>query len=67
MKNLYLLVASLILMACGSAVPMRGAVVVNGYSYGIPAGHQRCQTNYDCHAPQYCGFIGVNTVPVCRQ
>jgi hypothetical protein len=80
MKTLFLLVASLTLMACTTTVPInqfhevrqsdgtvRDEAVVNGRVYSVPAGHKVCNLQSRCPVPQYCGFIGINTVPVCRQ
>jgi hypothetical protein len=66
MKTLFLLaVTSLNLMACATTVPVNH-VVVSGHTYNVPVGYQPCRSGYDCHGGQFCGFMGVGTVSVCR-
>lgn len=82
MKHLYLLTAMICLglMGCATTVPLksfhevrqpdgtvRDEAVVNGRVYYVPPGHKVCNLPDHCRAPQYCGFIGVNTLPVCKQ
>jgi hypothetical protein len=81
MKVISLLaVVSLCLTACATTIPInqfhevkqadgtvRDEAVVNGRVYYVPAGHKVCNDLVHCHFPEYCGFVGVNTVPVCKQ
>jgi hypothetical protein len=73
-------IVSLCLTACATTIPLsafhevkqpdgtvRDEAVANGRVYYIPAGHKVCRSARDCRFPEYCGFIGVNTVPVCKQ
>jgi hypothetical protein len=79
MKTLFLL-ATVICMGCATTVPLnqfhevrqpdgtvRDEAVVNGKVYYVPAGHKVCNDLVHCRAPEYCGFVGTNTVPVCKQ
>ena len=34
--------------------------------YTVPAGYQRCNSDPECPSGYYCGFVGVDTYPVCR-
>lgn len=43
------------------------AVACRPVNYTHPVGYKPCQTNYDCPKPSYCGFVGVDTYPVCKQ
>jgi hypothetical protein len=67
MKHLFLLaVTSLSLMACATTTVPVNHVVVSGHTYNVPVGYQPCRSGYDCHGGQFCGFMGVGTVSVCR-
>lgn len=37
--------------------------------YRVPTGYQTCRANYDCNIDtnEYCGFVAVDTYPVCRR
>jgi hypothetical protein len=47
------------------------ACQINSANYHVPAGYVRCQKNEDCRGPghfgEFCGFVGVDTYPVCRR
>jgi hypothetical protein len=59
MKYLSLLLVTLFAVLC---VPACHPV------YTHPAGYQSCHNNYDCHGHgEFCGFVGVDTYPVCRR
>jgi hypothetical protein len=38
----------------------------NPANYTHPAGYKPCQTYMDCPHGMYCGFVGVDTYPVCK-
>ena len=54
MKYLSFLILGLFVVACHPV-------------YSVPPGHKVCHRNSECHAGEYCGFIGVDTYPVCRK
>jgi hypothetical protein len=64
MKYLSLLLATV-------AITLVSACHPNPANYHTPVGYVRCHTDYDCKGPghyrEYCGFVGVDTYPVCRQ
>jgi hypothetical protein len=64
MKYFSLLFATLAVMVVAGCHP-------NPANYTHPVGYTPCQTNYDCKGPghyhEFCGFVGVDTYPVCRQ
>jgi hypothetical protein len=59
MKYLSLLFIVLVATAC---------YVPNPRNYHVPAGYKTCHTNYECNTKdgEFCGFMGVDTYPVCR-
>lgn len=82
MKHLYLLAAvtCLGLMGCATTIPLsafhevrqpdgsvKDQAVLNGHVYTVPTGYKVCTHPASCHRPEYCGFVGVDTVPVCKQ
>ena len=60
MKFLSLIGATLIVSVLSGCHPVKAHV---------PHGHTLCQKDEDCNedAGEYCGFIGVDTYPVCRK
>ncbi len=53
-----LILATLVGVVCMGCQP-------NPANYSVPAGYERCNPNGYCHRG-HCGFVGVDTYPVCR-
>lgn len=56
MKYLILLMTFLALTSCA----------VNMNNYKVPEGYRPCRFDGDCHHGERCGFVGVDTYPVCK-
>lgn len=56
MRFLAFVVAMLALSACHP----------NPANYTHPTGYQTCHSDLDCPHGTVCGFVGVDTYPVCR-
>lgn len=60
MKYLFSLVmATLMGIACMACHP-------NPANYTVPAGHKTCSGPADCPLHSHCGFMGIDTYPVCK-
>jgi hypothetical protein len=57
MKFVSLLFISCLLAACCASHPAT-----------VPQGYMVCHSDHECNlkAGEYCGFVAVDTVPVCR-
>ena len=42
-----------------------GCSGISNTAYVTPKGYQLCGGDTDCEEDEYCGFVGVNTRPVC--
>jgi hypothetical protein len=64
MKSMKLLfITAVLLSACMPTAPLTST------KYHVPQGYTQndiCHSNWDCHHGTYCGFVGVDTFPVCR-
>jgi len=55
----------IVLSGCVSIAPQNADGIIPGYT--VPAGYKPCRHNFDCGRGEYCGFVGVDTYPVCRR
>lgn len=42
------------------------ACAPNPANYRVPQGYQRCSSDIDCPHGTHCGFVDVDTYPVCK-
>ena len=51
------------------AVALTAGCAYPAASLPIPQGYKACHTDYDCNEDrgEFCGFIKMDTPPVCRQ
>lgn len=63
MKKFILLFASVLVSACASTNVVSRAVQVRTLQN---SGYKVCSSDLDCVVGTYCGFVSVDSVPVCK-